>query len=1424
MNKIRLVACCFAALFLTGKFHAAEIPNVTVAGVSSEYANTANSTPELCLATNVVNSTGLFGDTHTYIRGGTMWLTASNLVNASGTNAFITFDLGSVHTLDAMKVWNYNGHASSSPTSATATNLGVQLANVSYSQDGIVFTTNLANQTFNPAPGTFGAFAQNIPMGGVTARYVRIDVITNWATANAQVGLSKVRFIDDSVPTALVSATENYNSNQVTVTFSEAVDPHTATNPANYLVQGSASSAVILGAAMGEFNDRVVLQTTVLTNQSYSLTASGIYDEALTAAITNNSTVPVKPELIVWLKADAGVLTDGNGNLTQWTDQSVYGHNALTNLAINQYSAAPTLATGAANGLPAVNFNGSQILNIPNDPDLAINGDVTICLVLDKAVTGTCDPISKTGGKGLPYTGTPQHGYTNNLPAPFDYQISSAQKSIWVWGNGDGGAPTTLTSSGALVINQYYIVTMVVRGTNSSWYLNGSFNGSANLPQAPADGGNPIMLGVRADSGNVGDAGATFTGNLAEVMVLRGTVTPADLVSINGYLGTKYNIPVATLAITEQPQSVTAQTGKAATFWVNAVGVPPLTYQWKTNGVNITGAISSIYTTPLLGSAYNGLNYTVTVTTPVGSTNSAPATLTVANDTTAPTFFSAVKTAGLTNIVINFSEPVDGATGLNPANYSLNDGATILSASYGNATSNSVILVTSLLDTNASYYLNVQNVQDLFGNAMTSTMAPVLPANLSIYLRGDSGVTLDDSGLVAQWLDQTTNGNMAVQFSGGSTARPTTSSINGLPAIHFNSAGGNYLQAASSPTLAITGNMSIYAVANISDYSAAREILGKTAVAQPAPYDYYVQNGTALRFYRGNGSVNALTTASTVPSAGLPHVIAVTMQGTNVSHFLDGNPNGTAGLSTTIADAGTPLLIGSRNDLSQFMNGDMSEIMVFNAALSGVDRTNIDNYLGTKYYPFIISQPPQDITTNVGAPATFTVVANQGSAHFTYQWQENSTNIPGATGVAYTTPILTPADSGATFDVIVSVPGLSTNTSGVATLTVNNVPPTITSAGEPVWSRTNIVIVFSEAVNPATATVAANYSLDNGANVLAAAIGSTPNEVVLTTSALDPDVNYTVTIQNVNDLFGNTMPTASTPAGIYPPAVSLWLKADVGVITDAGGVNQWNDLSGNGNDLSQSFEPPFEPELIPDAINGLPAVRFNATNETYMSASSSPTLAITGDMTILAVVNFETLAGNTNGMIVSKTAANNIPSPYDYYARPGQVQFYRGNGTVDGLVNSAGVPSTGTPHLLDVVMQGSTVSHRLDGNPNGSGNLSTTIADNGNSLYIGTREDGINRLNGDLAELIIIGSAISTNDLASLENYLGTKYQLSLGPVSESLSLTNLGNSQLQLNWGGGILQGATNVAGPYIDISNASAPYMISTTNAQQFYRVREN
>ncbi|MGD0258558.1 MAG: family 16 glycosylhydrolase [Verrucomicrobiota bacterium] len=62
---------------------------------------------------------------------------------------------------------------------------------------------------------------------------------------------------------------------------------------------------------------------------------------------------------------------------------------------------------------------------------------------------------------------------------------------------------------------------------------------------------------------------------------------------------------------------------------------------------------------------------------------------------------------------------------------------------------------------------------------------------------------------------------------------------------------------------------------------------------------------------------------------------------------------------------------------------------------------------------------------------------------------------------------------------------------------------------------------------------------------------------------------------------------------------------------------------------------------------------------------------------------------------------------------------------------------------------------------------------------------------------------------------------LSVVALPQTLSITNLGGSQLQLNWAYGTLQCATNVAGPYSDLPGATAPYTIPTTNAQQFYRI---
>ena len=93
--------------------------------------------------------------------------------------------------------------------------------------------------------------------------------------------------------------------------------------------------------------------------------------------------------------------------------------------------------------------------------------------------------------------------------------------------------------------------------------------------------------------------------------------------------------------ISTQPANQTVTAGQTATFTVVASGTAPLTYQWQKNGVNITGATSASYTTPVTTTADSGEQFQVTVSNGVGSVLSTAASLTV-NASTASTAIDVV--------------------------------------------------------------------------------------------------------------------------------------------------------------------------------------------------------------------------------------------------------------------------------------------------------------------------------------------------------------------------------------------------------------------------------------------------------------------------------------------------------------------------------------------------------------------------------------------------------------------------------------------------------------------------------------------------------------------------------------------------------------------------------------------------------------
>jgi hypothetical protein len=234
-----------------------------------------------------------------------------------------------------------------------------------------------------------------------------------------------------------------------------------------------------------------------------------------------------------------------------------------------------------------------------------------------------------------------------------------------------------------------------------------------------------------------------------------------------------------------------------------------------------------------------------------------------------------------------------------------------------------------------------------------------------------------------------------------------------------------------------------------------------------------------------------------------------------------------------------------------------------------------------------------------------------------------------------------------------------------------------------------------------------------------------------------------------------------------------------------------------------------------------------------MYANEASTLAITGDMSVFAVMNFNSLNGsNTNNSTIISKANNNLADPYDYYVTSGAVKLYRGNGTTYGVVNSTRAPSVGVAHVLDVNMQGTTVTHRLDGTLNGSGTLSTAIADNGSYFFIGSRVDSENYLNGQLAELIVLGAAADSNDTASIEGYLAAKYGILFGSAPTLSVAQSAGNVILSwptpniafaLESTPSLSQSAWTVVTNSVVNSGTNSTVTLPAAGTQMFYRLQE-
>ena len=96
------------------------------------------------------------------------------------------------------------------------------------------------------------------------------------------------------------------------------------------------------------------------------------------------------------------------------------------------------------------------------------------------------------------------------------------------------------------------------------------------------------------------------------------------------------------LVITGQPQPASVHAGQQASFSASTSGsdsLPAASYQWQRNGVDIAGATSLIYTTPVTALADSGASFSVRISRGTDVLTSNPAVLTVTQPTGASGYY-----------------------------------------------------------------------------------------------------------------------------------------------------------------------------------------------------------------------------------------------------------------------------------------------------------------------------------------------------------------------------------------------------------------------------------------------------------------------------------------------------------------------------------------------------------------------------------------------------------------------------------------------------------------------------------------------------------------------------------------------------------------------------------------------------------------
>jgi hypothetical protein len=248
------------------------------------------------------------------------------------------------------------------------------------------------------------------------------------------------------------------------------------------------------------------------------------------------------------------------------------------------------------------------------------------------------------------------------------------------------------------------------------------------------------------------------------------------------------------------------------------------------------------------------------------------------------------------------------------------------------------------------------------------------------------------------------------------------------------------------------------------------------------------------------------------------------------------------------------------------------------------------------------------------------------------------------------------------------------------------------------------------------------------------------------------------------------VPNVGAPGMFSPPNQNdliAWYAPESTVAVTAGRVSQWNDKSGRGNHVAQVSASKM-PTHASAAVNGLNALTFTPAGASILwdrSADWATINATDHAFSVVAVQRTASASASQVSLAFSTTAADNSFTGISV-VNAGYRLFRNDTGGVDVTRTFSSFTSAWAVHLCNYF--GTTFEYHINGVTVTAGSFDVNAFTSANTFSIGGlilasfNPAGTSFLDGQIAEVLVYATAMTSSNARELDKLLGAKYAITI--------------------------------------------------------------